>query len=269
MDLRRWRLHLRLRLQLLDMRSFPNSTCQRQICLFVCLYKPLQSIHILLVRRCRHSGRGSSFANLVKRPRHLMVRTPDTRSSNSRLVSHSHDSTADGIPSRTLDRRQVKSKPVLCLECTTNVEMRIAAAVVAWHARTLVRLANLAYFAVPVWRNESKAFGRFQFGSLSELDLGSPHGAHHMDPVVAHRAFQGFAGSNRFGHGLLTLSVQFDRFLHHLLLQPFFLTVPVRLFLMRDLGRFHQLVLRPRHRAKDTFVACRDHRAAVVRTHVT
>ena len=255
---RRW-LRLLL-LLLLHMGGLANSPRQGEIRLLVRLHKSLQRIPILLRRR---------FAEIVKRRGHWMVRTPDARTGNPRLLSQSHHRTAPGIPPRTLDRREIEAEPVLRLEGTANVEMRVAAAVVTRHARPVVRLADLAHLPVPVGRDEPKPFRGLQCGGLSELDLGRPDGTHHMDPVIAHRALQGLPGPDGLGHGLLPLPVQLDRFLHHLLLQPFFLAVPVRLPLVRDLGRFHQFVFRPRHGTQDTFVAGRDHRTAVVRTHVT
>ena len=243
---------------MLDMSCFSNRARQRQIRLLVCLHKSLQRIDIFLLRH---------FPDLVEGTRHLMMRAPNSCTRRPGLVSQPH--AVHGIASRTLHRSNVKSESVLSLERAPNVEVRIATTVMARDTGTLVRLANLADLTIPVRGNEPKSFGRLEFFGLSKLDLRRPYRAHHMHPVITHRSFQGLTRTDGFAHCLLPLTIQLDGFLHHFLLESLLFAIPVRLLLMRYLGWFHQLVLRPRHWAENAFVARRDHRTAVVRAHIT
>jgi len=181
-----------------------------------------------------------------------MARTPDTSGSRSHLFTQLDG--VDGILPRALHRRHVESERVFALEGTANMELSIATRELTRYAGSLVRLADPADFSISVGRDQSKALCRFQFLRVAEFDLRIPDGAHHMDPVISCGSLQRFSGSNWLPDCLLPLSIELDRFSDHLLLQSLLFSLSVRLFLVRRLGRFHQLMFGPCNWAEDTFI---------------
>lgn len=240
------------------MRRFSNSSRKRQIGLLVSLHKSLQRIDTLLLRH---------LADIVNGTRHLVVGAPYGRTRRPGLLSQSH--AVHRITSRTLHGRDVESKPVLRLERAANMKPGVTATLMTRHARTLVGLADFANFAIPITGNETETFSRLELLGGPELDLRGPYRTHHMYPVVAHCSLQRFSRTDRLTNSLLSLAVELDRLLDHLLLEPFLLPIPISLLFMRDPRRLHQLVFRPSHRAQNTFVTRRNHRTAIVRAHIT
>ena len=173
-----------------------------------------------------------------------------------------------GITSRTFDRRDVKSKPVLRLECTTNVEIGVAAIVMTGHAGAFTSFAYLADLAILIGWDEAKSFSRLQFFRTAKLDLRRPNRTRHVHPIVAHRSLQGFPRTDWLAHSLLPLAIKLDGLVDHFLLKPLLLAIAFRFLFVRCLGRLHQLMLRPCNGAEDTFVARRDHWIPIVRAHI-
>ena len=141
-----------------------------------------------------------------------------------------------GITSRTFNRRDVKSKPVLCLECTTDVEIGVAAVVMARHAGAFVRFAYLADLAILIGWDEAEPFRRLQFFRTAKLDLRRPNRTCHVHPIVAHRPLQGFSRTDWFTHSLLPLTIKLDGLVDHFLLKPLLLAIAFRFLFVRCLG---------------------------------
>jgi len=72
----------------------------------------------------------------------LMSWTPDSSSRNTTFIFKLHH--INGVPSATLDWRNIKTKEVLCLMSTTNMEVRVAVRLVAFHGGQSAFFADLA-----------------------------------------------------------------------------------------------------------------------------
>lgn len=173
-----------------------------------------------------------------------------------------------GITSRAFNGRDVKSKPVLRLERTTDVEVGVAAIVMTRHAGAFVCFAYLANLSILIGWDETEPFSRLQFLRTAKLDLRRPNRTRHVHPIVAYRSLQGFSRTDWFTHSLLSLAIKLDGFVDHFLLKPLLLAIAFRFLFVRCLGRLHQLMLRPRNGTEDTFVARRDHWIPIVRAHI-
>ncbi len=58
------------------------------------------------------------------------------------------------------------------------------------HTSAIIHVADLAALQVSSGWNGPKTLGWFQRLGTGKLDLGHPHGAGHMDPIVARRTLQ-------------------------------------------------------------------------------
>lgn len=232
---------------LLHIRRLSRCSGESKIGLLVGLSKQLQSVDAILA---------SLLAKIMKLRRHTVVRTVDHRRSRSNLIPQTNGLHA--VFPRTLHGRNIDAEAVVCLESTADMKVGVASSKVTGNTCTLVRFAELAHLAPPFLGNGTESLGGLQFFRVSVFDLRGPQGTQDVSPVVACSALQGFPRSNRLADGLLSLAVELDGFGNHLLLQPFLFLVSVRLLSTGVLGRLHQIVFSPCHRAKNAFVSRRN-----------
>ena len=126
---------------------------------------------------------------------------------------------------------------------------------VAAHACAPGSVANNADLVVLAPRNRRNALGWTERLGVPKLDLGSPHGASNMNPVVVGGPLERLARIDRAVHLLLLLAVVLGSLDRLLALLPLSLLVLFRLLLgRRDLGSVDEIVLGKFHRAQHAFV---------------
>lgn len=187
-----------------------------------------------------------------RRLRRQMVLAPNT--SRHRAADTVHGNEPGRIPSRPLDRCDLKPKGVACLVGTFDVNRGMA--VVALYTRSIDLLADLARFCVLIPGDQGDALAGTEGFGVAKLDLVRKHGAGNMDPVVVRCPFERLAGVDRAVHLFLLLTVVIGRALGVLPFHPLPLPLLLRLLFVRigDFGVFHEIVYRMLDRAQDTFV---------------
>lgn len=156
------------------------------------------------------------------------------------------------VSSRTLDRCDIKSKSVTVLMCT--LDMNGSTAVVASHAGTTLRLAGFAHLLVPSAGNRRDALARLECLCVSKFDLGGKDGAGDMNPVFVCRLLQRLSRVDRSAEVFLPFPVELSCLHGHLLFLSLSLAFLLCLFLMRDLGRLHEVMNGGLDRTEDTLV---------------
>jgi hypothetical protein len=158
------------------------------------------------------------------------------------------------IPPGPLDRRDVEAQNIASLAGTLHVNGGVA--MMAVHARSSVRLADLAHFCVPCPRDEGDALAGTEGLGIPKLDLRCPDRAADVYPVVVRCPLQGLARVDRAVHLLLLLAVIVSRFLGILAFHALAFALLLRLLFVGvgDLRRLDKVVWRILDGAKDTFV---------------